>query len=410
MVSPIANVGERLGEFDHGEWAEHAAAVERHIPTSARIRCTRPGSTVAKRSTSSWVLVRPEGDADVAVGEYAHRCEHVRRAERARQYRLSRSRRRSPRRPARSPAPRRRRTGRRRSVRAAAGRPGRRPPRRRGCRPRPDGAARRSRRGAACRARPPQSGAPAEQLRPPGAAGTFGMPGGEAVLPLVHRPGRREPSALPYCEQPDPRRPAPLVSTGRQAPTTQPVLRRARPRRPRPRRAARPPAAQTSAAQAIGCRVPTSWFADCSAATATPGLPLCAAKASWSTRPERSTPTSAAVPAAAAACSTAECSTAVCTTVCPDPAAGGATAVSRRGSPPYRKWSETARQAVLRRPPRAPRGRCPAAVWRSVPRGAAGPDRPSRNPLPTATLPALPDAWFGRRGIQVRTARSHGKR
>ena len=38
-------------------------------------------------------------------------------------------------------------------------------------------------------------------------------PGGEAVLPLVHRPGRRRAASLPYGEQPDAGRSTPLVRT-----------------------------------------------------------------------------------------------------------------------------------------------------------------------------------------------------
>jgi hypothetical protein len=52
---PDRYVRDQLGELDHRQRAEHAAAVElrTHIPTSARIRRTKLGNTVAKRSTSS---------------------------------------------------------------------------------------------------------------------------------------------------------------------------------------------------------------------------------------------------------------------------------------------------------------------------------------------------------------------
>ena len=39
------------------------------------------------------------------------------------------------------------------------------------------------------------------------------MPGGQPVLTLIHRPSRSKPRTFPYCEQPNPCRPTPLVST-----------------------------------------------------------------------------------------------------------------------------------------------------------------------------------------------------
>ncbi len=140
--------------------------------------------------------------------------------------------------------------------------------------------------------------------------------GGESVLPLIHGPARRQ--RVPFRTASSPTPPGrPTCARWRSTRTSRPVLRHARSRRPRRRRAAPARAAHTSASSAIGWRVPTSWLADWSAATATPGCRTCAAKASRSTRPRLSTATSCAVPAAAAAWSTAECSTAECTTTSP---------------------------------------------------------------------------------------------
>ena len=120
---PTGTLGQPPGQRDHRQRAALAAAVERS-PSGAvtappprprrAARATIPGSTARNRSTSRLGRLPVQRDPHVAVGQHAHRLQHVARPQRRR--RAGRAGRDGEARagPARAAAPRRRRTGRRR--------------------------------------------------------------------------------------------------------------------------------------------------------------------------------------------------------------------------------------------------------------------------------------------------------